>query len=256
VKNCVFTFHSQESKLKACAEEIKSEFKVETKFVARDFSKVDEEGFAAPIAAVIKDLDVGLLVNNVGMSYPYPCFFADEDSTDQLLNDLVKLNVTSTTMMTKLVLPGMVERKRGAIISISSAAGNMTCGSPLLAGYSGTKAYIAALTKSIQYEVSSKGIVCQTHVPYFVTSKLSKIRKTSITTPSPDDWVAASLKMFGYGGTVVVPYFPHFLQDYLAACIPEFAAGWYTCNLHKSIRKRALKKAQEKQSEGGAAKKD
>ena len=44
---------------------------------------------------------------------------------------------------------------------LGGAAGVMPCGSPMLAGYSGTKAHMAALSKSIHYEVTGAGICCQ-----------------------------------------------------------------------------------------------
>jgi len=232
-----------QKKLDACAEEIKSEFKVETKVLAADFSKCSEPGFAAPIEAMIKGMDVGVLVNNVGLSYPYPKCIADDECDWDLLDSLIKLNVYSTTVMTKIVIPGMKERKRGLVVSLSSAAGNMPCGSPMLAGYSATKAYISAFSKSIAYEVGS-GITLQTHVPYFVVTNMSKIRKSSLMIPTPKAWVESSLKIMGYGSTTIVPYFAHFVQDYLAQCIPEGLAGWYTLRLHKDIRRRAIKKAE------------
>lgn len=53
---------------------------------------------------------------------------------------LLELNVNSTVWMTRIALPGMVERKRGAIINFASAAAlNPTA---LLAGYSGAKGFI------------------------------------------------------------------------------------------------------------------
>ena len=145
--------------------------------------------------------------------------------------------------MTKLVLPGMVARKRGAIINISSVAGHMACGGPMLAGYSGTKAYVEAFSKSVQYEVASAGVLCQTHIPSFVATKLAKIKRASLMVPSPDTWVKSSLAMLGHGGTTVVPYLPHWIQDYVAFCLPEFIAGKYVLNLHKDIQRRALAKA-------------
>jgi short-subunit dehydrogenase len=46
---------------------------------------------------------------------------------------MVHLNVDSVTQMTALLLPGMVERKRGAIVNIASAVGILPTGMPLLA---------------------------------------------------------------------------------------------------------------------------
>jgi len=239
------------SKLETVAAEIKEQFKVETKIVAADFSKINDAGFDSPIALALNDLEVGVLVNNVGMSYTYPSWFAEEDTTMELLNNLVSLNVSSTTLMSKLVIPGMVARKKGVVINLSSAAGNMPCGSPGLAGYSATKAYVNALSKSIQHEVASKGVTVQCHVPYFVKTNMSKIRKTSMGVPSADGWVASSLAMVGHGGTTIIPFFPHFVQDFLMTCVPEEVSAFITNYLHKDIRKRALKK---KEREAAAAK--
>lgn len=53
---------------------------------------------------------------------------------------LLELNVNSTVWMTRLALPGMVERKRGAIVNFASAAAlNPTA---LLAGYAGAKGFV------------------------------------------------------------------------------------------------------------------
>jgi len=230
------------AKLQKCASDIETEYKVETKVVSADFGNVTNEGFIKPIEATLEGLDIGVLINNVGQSYEKPTYFADEDTTGELLDRLISLNVHSTNVMTKLVMPGMSARKGGVVISISSAAGVMTCGSPMLAGYSATKAYVAALSKSIQYEVASKGVICQVHAPYFVVSNMSKIRKASLAVPTPAQWVKSSLDMAGYGGTVIVPYFMHFIQDFAASLVPEELIGWYTCDMHQKIRQRWIKK--------------
>jgi len=150
-----------------------------------------------------------------------------------------------------MIIIGMVERKRGAIINVSSVAGHMTCGGPMLSTYSGTKAYVEALTKSIHYEVASKNVIVQAHIPAFVTTKLSKIRKPNLMTPTPDAWVKSSLAMLGVGGPTVVPYFMHFVQDFFSACIPEWVAGKYVLNLHQGIQKRALKKKEREAAAEG-----
>lgn len=231
-----------ESKLQACAQELEEKYSIESRIVAADFNHASDPGFIAPIAAALQHLDIGMLVNNVGMSYEMPLHFAAEESTDAFLLQLESLNAVSALRMSKLVLPGMVQRKAGFIINISSAAGVMPCASPMLAGYSATKASMAALSKSIHYEVSGSGVVCQVHAPYFVVSKMSKIRKANFWTPTPQEWVASSLQMLGQGGTVLVPYFPHFVQHFVVGLLPEWLSGWYTLRLHKDIQRRAIKK--------------
>jgi len=243
------------SRLQDFAAELEKTYKVKTKVVAADFSKINSGDDAAwtPIKAAIKDEDIALLVNNVGMSYEYPSKFSEDDSSVELLENLMKLNVRSTTLMLKLVMPGMVTKRSGAVINISSAAGCMACGSPMLAGYSATKAYVNALSKSVQYEVSSKGVICQTHCPYFVKTKMAKMSK-SLMVPTPDVWVDSSLKMLGHGGTTVVPFFWHFVQHFATMCLPEELTGWYTLSLHEGIRVRALKKKEKLAKEAEAAK--
>jgi 17beta-estradiol 17-dehydrogenase / very-long-chain 3-oxoacyl-CoA reductase len=108
--------------------------KVEVRTLDIDFSVFDEAA-RARTADFLKDLDVGVLVNNVGYSYPYTRYFYELD--DSSVDALMSLNVNSTTWMTRIVLPGMVTRKRGAIVNMASAAGVLN--SPLLAQYGAAK---------------------------------------------------------------------------------------------------------------------
>lgn len=107
------------------------------KTVVVDFSG-DLNGGVERIKEEIDGLDVGVLVNNVGVSYPYARFFHEVD--DRLLADLIKVNVEGTTKVTQAVLPGMVERKRGAIVNIGSGAAIVIPSDPLYAVYAATKA--------------------------------------------------------------------------------------------------------------------
>jgi 17beta-estradiol 17-dehydrogenase / very-long-chain 3-oxoacyl-CoA reductase len=68
----------------------------------------------------------------------------------QKIQQLIRINVTGTTYMTHLVLPGMVERRRGAIINVSSASSLVS--EPLYAVYTGTKAYINNFSEALHHE--------------------------------------------------------------------------------------------------------
>jgi short-subunit dehydrogenase len=85
------------------------------------------------------------------------------------------MNVNSTTIMTHLVLPGMVARRRGAVVNIASSAGCHTM--PLLAQYSAAKGYIAMFSRALQAECRGSNVTVQCQVPFYVATKLAKLRK-------------------------------------------------------------------------------
>ena len=132
-----------------------------------------------------QDLDIGVLVNNVGMSYEHPQELLELSST--YVDTLINLNIVSLNAMTRIVLPQMVERKKGAIINISSFLAAIP--SPLLSVYSASKSYVDLISQGMAKEYSSKGITVQCVLPGYVTSKLSKIRRPSLTVPTPNAFV-------------------------------------------------------------------
>jgi len=81
-----------------------------------------------------------------------------------------------------------------------------------------TKAYVDYFSRSLHYELKGKGVHVQCQVPYFVTSKLSKIRKTSLTTPDPKTYAASALRSTGLGASVV-PYPMHAIQHWVISWV-------------------------------------
>lgn len=125
-------------KLEDVSSEIKSKFsKTQIKNVIFDLTGDLSEGIKK-ITEAIEGLDVGVLINNAGISYPYARFFHEVD--DELLNNLIKVNVEATTKVTQAVLPAMLKRKRGAIVNIGSGAAIVIPSDPLYAVYAATKA--------------------------------------------------------------------------------------------------------------------
>ena len=89
-----------------------------------------------------------MLVNNVGTLGPHwmPFLELEEHNVKEIIN----INVLSGTMLIHFVLPGMVQKRKGAIINISSACSAFPV--PYLATYSATKSFIAAFTNAISAE--------------------------------------------------------------------------------------------------------
>ena len=161
------------------------------------------------------------------------------------LGAMVNINLLSVVEMTALVLPRMLAQKRGAIVNISSAAGNVPSGSPLLALYSATKAGVDVLSRSLHAELARTGVHVECQVPYFVTTKLSKIRRADVFNVSPRTFVASSLAGLGRHGPSFVPHWSHALQDAVLQALPRSAQAAVQGSMHAGLRARALKKHAE-----------
>ena len=123
-------------------------------------------------------LDIGILINNVGLAYPSAQTFDELHET--FLEDLLSVNIRSAFCLTRIVLPGMRQRQRGAIICVGSGAGSLPS-EPLYAGYAAVKAALSSFCNSLKVELVKDSIVVQCHTPLLITTKLSKIKRTSLT---------------------------------------------------------------------------
>jgi 17beta-estradiol 17-dehydrogenase / very-long-chain 3-oxoacyl-CoA reductase len=227
-------------KLKAVAQEI-DKYKVETKFIAVDFSGGPE--IYDRISADLSNLEIGILVNNVGMSHSFPQFFA-EMSNEQEIRNMININCNSVTFMTKIVLPQMIARKKGIIINLSSVSG--TIPQPLLSVYSATKAYIDFFSRALTVECKAKGVIVQSLTPGFVVTKLSKFRSASLLVPTPASFVRSALAAVGV--TTRTPgYWTHGLQFAGSTVIPEWLFYILSMKVMLGARRRALAKLQKSQ---------
>ncbi|KAG8099989.1 hypothetical protein GUJ93_ZPchr0013g35714 [Zizania palustris] len=131
-------------KLIAVSKDIRAEHpRAEVRTFMLDFAA---EGLAAKVDALrdsIRGLDIGVLVNSAGMSYPYARYFHEVD--EELMRNLIRLNVEALTRVTHAVLPGMVERKCGAIINIGLCS----------------PSYVDQFSRCLSVEYKNKGIDVQ-----------------------------------------------------------------------------------------------
>jgi NAD(P)-dependent dehydrogenase (short-subunit alcohol dehydrogenase family) len=104
---------------------------------------------------------VDILVNNAG-SLVRRCRVLE--FTPELMEQVMMLNFTSAFFVAQAVLAGMVERKRGIIVNISSVAARMGGGVGAL-GYSAAKAALSAMTKNMAREFGPAGIRVNTISP-------------------------------------------------------------------------------------------
>ncbi|XP_063800224.1 very-long-chain 3-oxoacyl-CoA reductase [Pseudophryne corroboree] len=216
-------------------------FKVETKVIVADFGKPAE--IYDHIEAGLRGLEIGVLVNNVGVSYEYPEYFLDIPDLDRTLDKLIDINIISVCKMTRLVLPGMLERSKGVILNISSASGMYPV--PLLTVYSATKAFVDFFSRGLHAEYQSKGVTVQSVLPFFVATKMSKVRKPTWTKPSPEAYVRSALKTVGLQ-TRTNGYLPHAIMGWVtASLLPLWISVKMAMDMNKGLRARYLKRAKK-----------
>lgn len=232
------------NKLSEVSDSIRAKFgKTQIKTVVVDFSGDDLTEGVEKIREAIDGLDVGVLINNVGVSYPYARFFHEVD--EKLLKDLIKINVEGTTRVTQAVLPGMIKRKKGAIVNIGSGAAIVIPSDPLYSVYAASKAYIDQFSRCLYVEYKNSGIDVQCQVPLYVATKMASIRRSSFFVPSTDGYARAAMRWIGYEPRCT-PYWPHSVLWGLASVVPEFIIDSWRLGFCLAIRKKGQLKDSRK----------
>ena len=105
--------------LNEIADDIRSKYSVKVDVIIADFGKGID--IYTNIEESLAEKDIGILVNNVGVA-PDGLNYFHKESEENMWN-MINVNICSMTMMTKMILPGMIRNKRGAIINLSSFGG-------------------------------------------------------------------------------------------------------------------------------------
>ncbi|CAB4070157.1 HSD17B12 [Lepeophtheirus salmonis] len=225
-------------KLQNAAADIENKYKVKTKIIDVDFT-TDSLELASRLKRELKELEVGVLINNVGMSYEYPEEFLSMSEGESATDTFIKCNIMSVDIMTRLLLPSMVDRKKGVIVNIASLSGQYT--SPFLSLYSATKAYVDFFTRGLEAEYRSKGITIQCVLPGFVASKMSKIRRPNVFAPSPEMFVKSCMKKLGVQSRTN-GYWLHEVMSCALDLLPEWMVQKIFFGVLNATRLKALKK--------------
>ncbi|KAF8493730.1 3-ketoacyl-CoA reductase [Russula emetica] len=208
---------------------------VQTKTFVVDFASEDDARWEA-LLEELKPIEVGVLVNNVGVSHEFPADFVD--TSPEELATIINVNVTATLRVTSLIAPSMVSRKKGLILNMGSFAG--AAPTPMLAVYSASKSFLRTWSEGLAAELTSKGVIVEHVNTYYVTSAMSKIRRPSLFIPTPKAFVRTVLAKIAPG--TITPYWTHALVSAAMGLAPSKVVLAYTHALLKDTRRRALAK--------------
>ncbi|XP_042054032.1 very-long-chain 3-oxoacyl-CoA reductase-like protein At1g24470 [Salvia splendens] len=211
------------AKLKTVSAEIQARFPdSKIKLFELDFSRDDVVSRVGEMKEAIDGLDIGVLINNVGVTYPRAMYFHEVE--EKVWMNLVRVNVEATTHVTKAVVAGMLRRGRGAVLNIGSGASIVVPSHPLYAVYAATKAYVDQLSRSLYVEYKHQGIDVQCQVPLYVSTRMASevadVDKSTVFIPRAERYVEAAVKWIGYESRCT-PYWAHSLQWFFASMLPH-----------------------------------
>jgi short-subunit dehydrogenase len=141
----------REDRLRSLAHQLSSAHDVRVEVIPTDLA--DEGSRSALVAEVVaRGLEVNVLVNNAGLTTMGPA--SRGDVTGDLA--MVRTDVEAVVHLCTAILPGMVERRSGAILNVASTAAFQPV--PGQAGYAASKAFVLSYSHAVRAELRGSGI--------------------------------------------------------------------------------------------------
>lgn len=154
-------------RLERTAKKLESDYAVRCEIVTADLSDMDQIKQTADLIYTINGLDV--LINNAGFATIGLFSGVPLEKSMRMFH----LHTTACVMLTHAALQGMIQRKRGAIINLSSvAAFSLTPGNVM---YDATKAFVKIFSENIQLEMEDADIRLQALCPGFTRTEFHEV---------------------------------------------------------------------------------
>jgi len=172
----------------------------------------DKADLAKVEARLRQDRTLSMLVNNAGVASLTPLVDADVDEMEAMID----LNITALTRLTYAAAPAFVSRGAGTIINVASVVG--IAPEALNGVYGASKAYVIALSHSLQHELADKGVRIQAVLPGATATPVWDVAGMPVSdlpddfVMTSDDLVDAALAGFDMGEVYTIPALPDVAQ--------------------------------------------
>jgi short-subunit dehydrogenase len=160
------------------------------------------------LAAIVAGLELDLLVNNAGFGAYMPFLQLDPARAEEL----IRVQVLAPTLLARAVLPGMVERGRGAVVNVASAlafsGAIREAWLPPRATYAATKSYLVTLTQILSAELEGTGVTVQVLCPPTTATEFHDVQgidTSHVERMSAAEVVRASLAALSSGEVICLP---------------------------------------------------
>uniref|UniRef100_A0A673ZU46 Hydroxysteroid (20-beta) dehydrogenase 2 n=1 Tax=Salmo trutta TaxID=8032 RepID=A0A673ZU46_SALTR len=220
-------------KLHIVAKEIESQHGRQTQIIQTDFTEGHD--IYPAIAEALRDLDIGILVNNVGMNYSDKLVhFLDIPNPEQRTTQVINWN--------------------GLIINMSSEAGAQP--QPMLSLYSATKIFVTYFSRSLNSEYKSQGITVQCVAPFMVSTNMTHNLPPNLLLKSASAFAREALNTVGYS-SYTSGCVSHALQNIaLSIFFPDWLRLSSYCVKQTEKFAQSMEKKMDEMTERSASKED
>jgi uncharacterized protein len=168
-----------------------------------------------------RGIQIDVVVNNAGFGLQGD--FAELPLERQV--EMIQLNVTTVTELTRLLLPGILARGNGGVLNVASTAAFQP--GPLMSVYYATKAYVLSFTEGIAEEVVGRGIKVSCLCPGPTETEFA--RRAAMTTTNlfkaavmdADDVAREAFEGWNAGKVVIVPGFNNRRGTFVVRLVPR-----------------------------------
>ncbi len=226
-------------KLNQLAEELKANHNTQVRVIAKDLTSITapQEIFDTLTSDGVQ---VDVLINNAGFA-SFGHFATETQLEDEL--QMMQLNMVTLTLLTKLFVKPMVERRSGQIMNVASTASFQP--GPLMAVYYATKAYVLSFSEAIARELDGTGVTVTALCPGPTESGFQEraamqdsklISNATLPVMTSAAVAEQAYKALIAGKTIIIPGFMNKLGSLLPRFVPRGMATKIIMNMQERVR--------------------